>query len=159
MVDSSYLTKLHHQDAHAYMQDDSAQHLHMLAALHQEAVRIGRRLYDRSMPVDEYAFSPDPNPVGVDITWQPDYEQEIRVESITASLPIGITAAVIQLGQRRIPLLGVGAATTAQTLVNVTNQGIIINRSDIRKVILTGTPTSGHYVALAGFLFERHGNL
>lgn len=133
----------------------------LLSMMHLQLERMGRKLFDSTHPVDEYAFLPSPNAqaAGTPITWQPDYEQEIRVESITYSLPIGITAADLQLGQRHIPLLQVGAATTAQTTGVLMNQGIIINRSDTRALTLTGTPTSGHYIALAGFLLERHGDL
>lgn len=133
----------------------------LLSMMHLQLERMGRKLFDSTHPADEYAYLQSPNfqQPNVPVTWQPDYEQEIRVESITYSLPIGITAADLQLGQRHIPLLGVGAATTAQTVGVLMNQGIIINRSDTRALTFTGTPSSGHYIALGGYLLERHGNL
>lgn len=133
----------------------------ILSMMHLQLERMGRKLFDATHPVDEYAYlqSPNAQPANTPVTWQPDYEQEVRIESIAYSLPIGITAADLQLGQRHIPLLGVGAATTAQTVGFMNGLGIIINRSDTRQLTFTGAPTSGHYIALAGFLLERHGNL
>lgn len=157
------LEALQRSVGHEHVDKDFPEHYQelLLSMMHLQLERMGRKLFDSTHPVDEYAFLPNPNfqQPNIPVTWQPDYEQEVRIESITYSLPIGITAPDLQLGQRHIPLLGVGAATTAQTTGVLMNQGIIINRSDTRQLTFTGTPTSGHYIALAGYLLERHGNL
>lgn len=160
---SDMLSKLQRQTATAEVDPNWPENYHLILLAQQKLVleRVERKIFDSTHPVDEYAYLPSPNfqAAGSPVTWQPDYEQEVRIESISWSLPIGITAADLQLGQRHIPLLQAGAATTVQTVSFMNGLGIILNRSDARILTFTGTPSSGHYIALAGFLLERHGNL
>lgn len=131
--------------------------LQMLFAHRQELLRQSRKLYDYSHPVDEWVSDATPNAGPIEI--QPDYEIPERIEQITASLPIGITSATLQLGQRNIILAAHGAtATTSQTLVSLSYIGMILGRSDRRVLSFTGVPTTGFYIGLGGHCIEREGN-
>lgn len=129
----------------------------LLFHIRQENIRQNRQLYDHSKPLDTYYTAVDPQPAG-DYEIQPDYSSTVRVESITASLPIGMTSAVLQLGRERIIPLYVGGATTAQTLVNLQGLGIMLTDNDRRVLTLQGNMTSGFFITLAGFVFEWSGN-
>lgn len=134
-------------------QDPDEQVLRSLADMRQESIRQSRMLYDYSKPVDEYEWNLTgfPGPV----TIQPQFGLTVRFHSIVFSLPVGITAAVLQIGRRYIPLLQVGAATTAQTVGTLQDVGIIAEGNDLRQLVFTGTPTSGYYIGLNGFRLER----
>lgn len=131
--------------------------LKLLFHIRQQNIRQNRQLFDHSRPTDEYFSSPDPQPAG-DFTIQRDYDQTVRIESILASLPIGITSAVLKLGRERTIPLYSGVATTTQTLVNPQNLGMMLTENDERILTLTGTMTSGFFIALAGWRFEWSGN-
>lgn len=109
--------------------------------------RIARGIRDYSKPVDEYEYQTTPFPGPLTIVAA--YSNQVRIESITASLPLGITSAVLQLGERYIPLYN-GAALATQGIINLVNQGIILVGSDNRILSFTGVPTTGYYVALNG---------
>lgn len=117
--------------------------------------RISRQAFDISNPVDEYQSG------SFDATnsyeWFADYEIPEQINGIIVSLPIGITSALLTLGQRFIPLYS-GAATTTQTLVNLRNLVIILGRSDRRVLSVTGTPTTPFHVEIMGHAFERTGD-
>lgn len=118
-------------------------------------LRIARQVYDHSNPVDEWESQDTAPPLTVELF--PDYEIPERIDCITASLPVGITSAILQLGQRRITLYN-GAATTVQTVVNLMGIGMILVRNDRRVLNFTGAPTSGFYIGLSGYCLEREGN-
>lgn len=122
----------------------------------QELTRIARKLYDFTHPVDEWNSNAGVPSDGI-ITLIPDYTGSVRIETITASLPIGITRAVLTLGQRDI-ILYAGGATTAQTIVSLPYQTIILVESDDRQLTLTGAGTTGYYIGLSGHALERVGN-
>lgn len=122
----------------------------------QELTRIARKLYDYTHPVDEFQ-SNDGVPVDGVIQIMPDYTGTVRIETITASLPVGITKAALQLGNRKIVLYS-GVATAVQTIVNLSFMGVILGESDERILTLTGVATTGFYIGLAGHALEREGN-
>jgi hypothetical protein len=136
---------------------NSAEHLHVVtqAAIHKQLLRIARQTYNTSRPLDEYAGVNSPPPLNV--SWLAEYAITVRVESILASLPVGITSATLQLGQRYIPMYN-GPATTAQLLWNPQGLGIILGESDNRAIVFTGAPTSGYFVQLSGYALERDGD-
>lgn len=119
--------------------------------------RIARQLYDHSNPVDEWSSSSGVDIATGSVEIMPDYEIPERIESITASLPVGITSAVLQLGQRYVVLYS-GPATVVQTLINLNDLGMILGRNDKRVLTLAGVLTSGYYINLAGHCLERTGN-
>jgi hypothetical protein len=141
------------------MTDDDYQeaHLKLLMGIRQECIRTNRLVFDASRPVDEYLNVIDPQPAG-DYEIQPDYAMPIRIGSIFASLPVGITKAVLQLGTERQIILYSGNATTVQTLVNLVGLGIIITDNDRRVLTLTGTSSTGFHIELAGHVLERYGS-
>jgi hypothetical protein len=108
--------------------------------------RIARGIRDYSKPVDEYFTSA---PFAGPCTIVAAYSTQVRIESVTASLPVGITSAVLQLADRFITLYS-GGATTVQTLVNWTDLGMILVGSDERILTFAGAPTSGIFIALNG---------
>jgi len=131
--------------------------LRLLFHIRQENIRANRQLFDHSRPSDEYFNSPDAQGAG-SFTLQREYDGPVRIESITASLPVGITSAFLDIGrERRIPLY-TGNATTVQTLVNLQGLGIMVTENDERILTLAGTMTSGFFIALAGWRFEWSGN-
>lgn len=140
----------------AEMTDDDYQeaHLKLLMGIRQECIRTNRLLKDASMPFDEYYDAPDPVPAGA-YEIQPDYATECRIESILVSLPVGITAALLELGRERQIILYSGAATTVQTLVNFRDLGIIVSENDRRVLTLTGTMTTGFHIELMGHALVR----
>ena len=131
--------------------------LRLLFHIRQENIRQNRQLFNHSRPVDTYYTAVDPQPAG-DYEIQPDYSSTVRIESITASLPVGITSAVLQLGRERIIPLYSGAATTTQILVNLQGLGIMLTDNDRRVLTLTGVSTTGFFITLAGWVFEWSGN-
>lgn len=152
---SAYGAEDQHNSSVATVQDTTMDmFLKSQAALHMQLVRINRQTYNKSRPVDEYQGLNSPT---LQLTWLAEYALQERIESITASLPVGITTAVLQLGQRFITLYS-GAATVVQTLVNLQGLGIIIGESDNRALVMTGAPTTGVFIAMAGFCLERDGD-
>lgn len=139
------------------MTDDDYQetHLKLLIGIRQECIRTNRQLKDLSNPFDEYYSAPDPVPAGT-YEIQPDYATECRIESILASLPVGITLAVLELGRERQIILYSGGATTVQTLVNLQDLGIIVSENDRRVLTLTGTMTSGFHIEIMGHALIRN---
>lgn len=131
--------------------------LKLLFHMRQENIRQNRQLFDHSRPVDEYFTSVDAQPAG-DFTIQRNYDQEVRIQSVIASLPIGVTSAVLKLGRERVIPLYSGGATTVQTIVNLQDLGMMLSENDERVLTLTGTMTSGFYIGLAGYRFEWSGN-
>jgi hypothetical protein len=127
----------------------------MMAAIHKALTRMERRLYDHSHPVDERISLATAAPLTMTI--QPDFEIRERIESVTASLPVGITSANLKLGQDTI-LLYSGAATTTQIVVNLQGLGIQLDRDDERIITFTGAPTTGFFLALAGHTMETWGD-
>lgn len=119
-------------------------------------LRISRQLFNHSNLVDEWSSSGDPTD-GV-ITLIPDYDMEVQITTITASLPVGIKSATLTLGQRTIVLLNQAANTTTQTLVNLQDVGIILNRSDRRTLTIDPGATTGYYLGLSGYALERSGD-
>lgn len=121
----------------------------------QQLMRLSRIAFDHTHPVDQYQWSsgaPAINPV----TIQPTYEMPERIDHITFSLPPGTTSALLQLGDRVIPLYG-GTALTTQLTSTLQVGGIVLNRSDLRT--LTLNPLAGpFYIGLAGFADEVWGN-
>lgn len=117
--------------------------------------RISRQAFDISNPVDEFQSS------SFDATnsfeWFADYEIPEQITGIVVSLPVGITSALLTLGQRYIPLYN-GAATTVQTVVNLRGLTMILGRSDRRIISVTGAPTTPFHVELMGHAFERTGD-
>lgn len=134
-------------------QDPDEYILRTLVDMRQESIRQSRMLYDHSKPVDEYEYNQTAFPGPVII--QPQFGLTVRFHTIVFSLPIGITAATLQIGRRFIPLLQVSAATTAQTIGSLQDVGIIAEGNDTRSLSFTGTPTSGYYIGLNGFRLER----
>lgn len=118
-------------------------------------LRIARQVYDHSNPVDEWESQTTAPPATVELF--PDYEIPERIDCITASLPVGVTSAVLQLGQRYLTLYS-GAATTVQTIVHLPVTGMILVRNDRRVLTFTGALTSGFYLGLTGYCLEREGN-
>lgn len=131
--------------------------LKLLFHQRQELIRANRQLFDHSKPVDTFYGSPDSQPAG-DYEIQPDYSSTVRIESITASLPVGITSAVLQLGRERIIPLYNGGATTTQILVNLQGLGIMLTDNDRRVLTLSAGSTTGFFITLAGWAFEWSGN-
>jgi len=135
--------------------------LKVLFAIHRQASIQSKMMRNYANPVDEYEY----NQSAIDITTlqgnainiQPAFSSEVRIESIIASLPVGITAASLQLGKRFIPMYA-GPITTVQTIFKIEHTGIIINGSDDRFLSWTGTATSGYYIGLSGHTAERERN-
>src|SRR5437879_13855301 len=75
--------------------------LKLLFHIRQENIRQNRQLFDYSRPSDEFFCATDPQPAGQFII-QRDYDAEVKIEAITASLPVGITSAVLQIGRERV---------------------------------------------------------
>lgn len=119
----------------------------ILWSQYKTMVRIARGIRDYSRPVDEYFVSQSPFAGPIYIVAA--FSSQVRIESLTASLPVGITSAILQLGDRFIPLYS-GTATTAQTLVNWNDLGMILVGSDERVLTYAGAPTTGTYIALSG---------
>lgn len=119
---------------------------------YEEAKRQSEKLYDHSHPVDEYAAFPSV-PSSGDILWQPDYELPARIESLSVVLPVGITSATLYLGERAIPLYS-AAVSTSLTLINWTNLGYILNRSDVRKLSFGAPLGAPGFIALSGHCLE-----
>ena len=131
--------------------------LRLLFHIRQETIRQNRQLFDHSRPVDEFQGIPDPQPAG-DFEIQPNYGITVRIEGILASLPVGVTSAVLTLGRERVIPLYSGAATTVQTLVNLQGLGIMLTENDRRVLTLAGTMTTGFFINLSGYAFEWSGN-
>lgn len=140
----------------AEMTDDDYQeaHLKLLLGIRQEMIRQNRQIHDESKPSDAYYNAPDPVPAGT-YEIQPDYSCEVRLESIFASLPVGMTSALLELGRERQILLYSGGATTTQTLINLQDLGIIVSDNDRRLLTLAGTMTTGFHIELMGHALER----
>lgn len=117
--------------------------------------RISRQAFNHANPVDEFQTSSFDG--ALVYRWYADYEIPERIEGILVSLPVGITGATLQLGQRYIPLYS-GAATTLQTLINLNGLGLILDRSDARILSVTGAPTTPFHVELTGYALERTGD-
>jgi hypothetical protein len=140
------------------MEDDPNEKiLRMLFAIRRENTLQNKMLKNHANPVDEYYG--DQNPF--DITQAPGgitipaaFSSEVRIESIFVSLPVGITAATLRLGDRFIPLYN-GVATTVQTILNIQGIGFILNGSDERFLTWTGTATTGYFIALNGHTAGR----
>lgn len=134
-------------------QDPNEIVLRQLEELRREAKRQSNLLYNYSKPVDEYEYNTTPfaGPVVI----QAQYGLTEHIQNVVYSLPIGITAAVLQLGRRYIPLLQQGAATTVQTVNTLLNVNAILEGSDTRQLVFTGVPTSGYYIGLNGYRLER----
>ncbi len=127
----------------------------MLYQIMLDMRRLARQNFDAANPVDEWMSSSQviPSPV----TIMRDYDLPERIESIAAWLPVGITAATLQLGQRFIPLYS-GVATTLITFVNPTGLGIIVGPDDKRELTYVGAATSGLAIGLMGHTLEREGD-
>lgn len=140
-------------------QNPEEKHLRILFAILSEMKLQSKLLRNEANPVDEYEYnqsgltSPGTGSQSP-VTIQAAFSGEVRIESITAILPVGITFAQLQLGKRYIPLYS-GAATTLLTTVNLVDQGIILNGADDRFLTWTGAATSGYYIALSGFKAGR----
>jgi hypothetical protein len=138
--------------------DPEEKQLRFLAAIHRQLKMHTSMMRNYGNPVDEYEWNPDP----VDITQlsggvvdiRAAFSCEVRIESILAILPVGITSARLKLGERIIPIYN-GPITTTQTKFSVEQTGIILNGSDDRWLSWTGTATSGYYVGLSGHWTER----
>lgn len=135
----------------------------LLSAMAHHALELDRQsrmLYDHSRPVDEYISTPG-WPAGGYIEVTPTYEIHERIESILAVIPIGVTNAQLQLGDRWLTLYQ-GVALTSSLMVNLHNLGIIIGRDDARYLQLTpgaqpGGATGGVHLELMGFADEIWG--
>lgn len=139
------------EDEHAEAQ------LKLLFGMRQELIRANRQLYNHANPFEEYYGILDPQPAG-DFEIQPTFSMPSRIESAFASLPVGITSAILTLGtERKIPLY-VGAATTTQTIVSLRDVGIEVTDNDRRILTLAGTMTSGFFIGLYGHAYERFGD-
>lgn len=126
----------------------------LLTAILLEQRRQRRALFNASNIVNEVVSSLQP--FAGPIIIQRDFDLPELITSILVSLPTGITAASLQLGQFFLPLY-TGAALAAQLLVNPTGLGYLLNPSDPRILSFTGAPTSGFSIALMGTAFEREG--
>lgn len=125
-----------------------------------ELVRQSRMLYDHSRPVDEYQSTPGWPANGL-IEVTPTYEMPERIEAILAIIPVGVTLAQLQLGDRWITLYQ-GAALTASLTVVLPHLGIVLSRDDARYLQLTpgvqpGGATGGVHLELMGFADETWG--
>lgn len=132
--------------------------LQLTYATYRTMLRLSRQLYDARHPAEEYQYGNTVDPNGVVI--QPQWEGKVRIETILASIPIGATSATLTLGNSLVlPLLQtpVASPTTSQTLVNIQNLGITLNRSDRRILNVSGTLTSGFFIGLYGHAFEMFG--
>jgi hypothetical protein len=117
--------------------------------------RLSRQNFDVSNPVEEYQTSA--TPVVSPITLMRNYDIPERIESFLVLLPVGITSATLQLGDRFMQLYQ-GAATAVVTLVTASNLGIILSPDDVRQLTFVGAATSGASVFLFGHCLEREGN-
>ena len=138
-----------------FSRDDRSMLLKLMYAQHQEMVRQSRKLYDYSHPVDEYQWGAVP--ADGEIIIQPNWQMSERIDNICASLPLGITKAVLQLGDRQIVLYQ-GAAIGTQTLVTLNGLGIVLEETNLRQLTFTGAATSNFYISLSGHCLERTGN-
>lgn len=111
------------------------------------------KLFDYTHPVDEY--QPNGNNTGATplLTIQPDYDMPERITSIVVIVPVGTTAANIQLGQRTLPIYA-GAALTTPTLFTIPECGFILNSDDPRIATFTGATAAG-YFGLMGWALTR----
>jgi hypothetical protein len=112
------------------------------------------RAYDYSHPVDEYAPQGGTAVITNTVTVQPDYDMPERINGLTVIIPVGSTAAVLQLGQRLMQLYS-GSALTVPGILCMNVMGIVLNSDDPRRLTLTGTLTPPPYVGLTGFALTR----
>lgn len=121
-----------------------------------EAQRQSRMAFDYAHPVDEYeviGVNASTLDLGLPIRTQYDYDE--RYESITYSLPLGTTAATLQIGTDRTFQLYSGPAITVQQPIVLENQGIIASSGDERYLFITGAGTTNGYINLAGWAMNR----
>lgn len=131
--------------------------LKLLLGIRQENIRQSRMLYDHSRPIEEYAGVLDPQPAG-DFDIMPSYSICSKIDNITASIPVGTTAATLFLGTERIIPLYAGTAATTQIIVNIRGFGALLTDNDRRFLRLAGTMTTGFFIMLSGYAQERYGN-
>jgi hypothetical protein len=116
------------------------------------SLRTQRLLYNKTHPVDIWENIPAGT---LSAQLQADYGVE-KIGFVIASVPLGATSAVLNLGQRVFPLYN-GPALATQLLVS-SRVEMILNETDYRILTLTGTTTTAGYIALAGYALERFGN-
>jgi hypothetical protein len=128
-----------------------------LAHTRLEQQRMSRKLFDYQRPVDEYQSTNGWPNNGI-MELQSTYEMPEMIEHIAASLPIGITSAVLQLGDRYIGLYA-GAATTTQLLIGI-YFGAVLSRDDMRQLIMAPAAlgVGPVHIGLSGWADEVFGN-
>lgn len=122
----------------------------------QALKRISRMLYDHSNPVDEYVTIPalaQTNP----LTIPPDYDRLEMYTSMLYCLPLGITAASLNIGTSRTIQLYNGAANATQDAVFLNGLTILAGPDEKRTLTLTGAATSQGYFGLMGHCYDREG--
>jgi hypothetical protein len=136
-------------------EEHEAEVIALLRSIAHDMRRQRRANFNTSNPVDEAAYGPALPSGTIDI--QRDYDLPERIQAILYSIPVGATAATIQLGQRVIPLYS-GAALATQLVNSLTNLGLIVGPDERRTLTVAGALTSGFFIALQGYAFEREGS-
>lgn len=107
--------------------------------------------FDSSHPVDEYAPIGNPGAIST-LNVQPDYDMPELIQHVTYILPVGTTAATLQLGPRYLKLYS-GTALTVPIVTSL-HTGLVLNSDDPRQLSLTGA-TDQPYLGLQGFALTR----
>lgn len=133
--------------------EEEAQLRLLTVQIHRLVGRIFTRSYDYSTPVDEYE---DIEAGDLKLNLIADYAQDVKYEGIAYSLPLGITSAILQIGNNRKLTLYNGPAITVQTLQVVQGLGMIVGPSEDRVLTLSAGATSSGHINLFGHAFERN---
>lgn len=113
------------------------------------------QLFDFSHPVDEYGPQGGNAVITNTVSLQPDYDMPEKIDGVLVIIPVGATAASLQLGQRILNLYTGAALTTPLIPVIPAPAGIILNSDDPRILSIAGTLTSAPYLGLTGFAVTR----
>lgn len=135
-------------------QYDQMYKLHLERTL--ETQRISRMAFNYAHPVDEYEIvgtNASTLPLGIPIRTQ--YDSDERYESILVSLPLGTTAAQLNIGTDRQIQLYNGAAITVQQPLILPHLGIVASSGDERYLVISGAGTTQGFISLMGWSLSR----
>lgn len=151
---------LHGVEHRILTSDDDKYNLSISLATQHNAYlkRLLANSFNHARPVDEYITigegTTDPNQ-GLQIN--PDYTITEKYTAIAFSLPLGTTAATLQIGTDRIIPLYSGTAIATQSLQVIQGIGILADPNDKRMLFVTGATSEG-YLNLIGHAFSNGDN-
>jgi hypothetical protein len=121
-----------------------------------ETARIARQAFNFAHPVDEYEVVGQNASTlvnGVQIRRDTGWQQ--RYQSILYSLGLGVTSAVLVIGQTTLQLYN-GAAIAVQQPVCLNGLGILSGPDDKLALIVGGAATTDGFIKLMGYAFKRN---